>query len=140
MKSLVSRDFDYYADRFFDLVPWKVLERGLEREYSPDLDLIENPNEYVVKLDLPGIESKDIDINVKNNVVTVIGKRQEEKKEENGSYCKIERKFGSFSRSFSLTDEIDYEKIDAVYKNGVLSLKIPKSNVSIQKRIKVKEE
>jgi HSP20 family protein len=91
----------------------------------------------VVKADLPGVDAKDLDIRVENNVLSIRGERKFEKKVNEENYLRVERAYGSFSRSFSLANTVNPEGIKADYQNGVLTLNIPKREEAKPKQIKV---
>jgi len=105
--------------------------------WAPSVDISESGHELVVKADLPGIDLKDLDIRVENNVLTIRGERKFEKKVEQENYLRVERTYGSFSRSFSLANSVNPEGIKADYQNGVLTLVIPKREEAKPKQIKV---
>src|ERR1700738_5736336 len=94
--------------------------------WAPAVDIMETEHELVVKADLPDIDPKDLDIRVENNILTIRGERKFEKKTEENNYLRVERAYGAFSRSFSLASTVNTEAIKAEYKNGVLTLTIPK--------------
>jgi len=97
-----------------------------ERENGvPAVDVFEKDGELVFKAELPGVEEKDIDLKLDGNVLTLRGERKMEKKEDKDNYHRIESFYGSFSRSFTLPEKADREKIKAEYKNGVLTITIP---------------
>ena len=125
-----------WMDRMFDQVmPALLTERGV---IFPEFDIAETGEHIVVKADLPGIDVNDLDINVVNNVLTVRGERREENEENKEQYHRIERRCGFFRRSFTLPAAVDTEGIEAHYKDGVLTLKIPKSEAAKSKRIEVR--
>ncbi len=105
--------------------------------WAPAVDIYETENELVVKADLPDINEKDLDVRIENNTLTVRGERKFEKKVEEENYLRVERTYGSFSRSFSLPNTVNSEAIKAVYKNGVLTVELPKRAESKPKQIKV---
>jgi HSP20 family protein len=105
--------------------------------WAPAVDIYETEHELVVKADLPDIDSKDLDIRVENNILTIRGERKFEKKVDQDSYLRIERAYGAFSRSFSLANTVNSEAIKADYQNGVLTLSIPKREEAKPKQIKV---
>jgi len=108
--------------------------------WAPAVDIYETPNELVVKADLPDIKPEELDIRVENNILTIRGERKFEKKVNESNYLRIERSYGSFSRSFSLANTVNSEAIKAEYKNGVLSLTVPKREEAKPKQIKVNVE
>jgi len=105
--------------------------------WSPAVDIYETENELVVKADLPGVNDKDIDVRVENNTLTVRGERQFKTEVKEDNYLRVERTYGSFSRSFSLPNTVNTEAITAEYKNGVLSVQLPKRAESKPKQVKV---
>ena len=105
--------------------------------WAPAVDIYETENELVLKADLPDISEKDLDIRVENNMLTVRGERKFEQKVNEDNYLRIERTYGSFSRSFSLPNTVNTEAIKAEYKNGVLTVQLPKRAESKPKQVKV---
>jgi HSP20 family protein len=105
--------------------------------WAPAVDIAETEHELVVKADLPGVDPKELDIRVENNVLTIRGERKFEKKVNDDNYLRVERAYGSFTRSFSLSNTVNSEAIKADYQNGVLSLSIPKREEAKPKQIKV---
>jgi HSP20 family protein len=104
---------------------------------APAVDIYETEHELVVKADLPDVDSKDLDIRVENNILTIRGERKFEKNVNQDNYLRVERAYGAFSRSFSLANTVDSEAIKADYQNGVLTLSIPKREEAKPKQIKV---
>jgi HSP20 family protein len=105
--------------------------------WAPAVDIYENEHELVVKADLPDVDSKDLDIRVENNILTIRGERKFEKKVGEDNYLRVERAYGAFSRSFSLANTVNPDGIKADYQNGVLTLVIPKREEAKPKQIKV---
>ena len=105
--------------------------------WAPAVDIYETENELVVKADLPDVNPQDLDIRVENNILTIRGERKFESKVNEDNYLRIERAYGSFSRSFSLTNSVKSEAIQAGYHNGVLTLRLPKREEAKPKQIKV---
>src|ERR1700682_6398136 len=105
--------------------------------WAPAVDIYETPNELVVKADLPDVNEKDIDIRVENNLLTIRGERKFEKNISGDNYLRVERTYGSFSRSFSLPNTVNAEAIHAEYKNGVLTVNLPKREESKPRQVKV---
>lgn len=106
--------------------------------WAPAVDIYENGNELVVKADIPEIDQKDLDIRVENNLLTIHGERKFEKSISEESYLRVERAYGSFSRSFTLPNTVNTEAISAQYANGVLTLHLPKREEAKPKQIQVK--
>src|ERR1700724_3993906 len=105
--------------------------------WAPAVDIYETENELVVKADLPDVNPQNLDIRVENNILTIRGERKFESKVNEDNYLRIERAYGSFSRSFSLTNSVKSEAIQAGYHNGVLTLSLPKREEANQRQIKV---
>src|SRR6201990_2713429 len=105
--------------------------------WAPAVDIHENEHELVVKADLPGVEAKDLDIRVENNILTIRGERRFEKKVNEDNYLPVERASVSFSRSFSLANTVNADGIKADYQNGVLTLNVPKREEAKPKQINV---
>ena len=108
--------------------------------WAPTVDIYETEHELVVKADLPDIKPEELDIRVENNILTLRGERKFEKNVNESNYLRVERSYGSFSRSFSLANTVNSEAIKAEYKNGVLALTIPKREEAKPKQIKVNVE
>jgi len=105
--------------------------------WAPAVDISETENELVVKADLPDVNEKDIDVRVENNMLTIRGERKFEEKTEKENYLRVERTYGTFSRSFRLPNTVNNEAILAGYKNGVLTVTLPKRAESKPKQVKV---
>lgn len=105
--------------------------------WSPAVDIYETAGELVIKADLPDINEKDLDIRIENNTLTIRGDRKFENTVSEDNYLRVERAYGSFTRSFSLPNTVDTEAIQADYRNGVLTVKLPKREEAKPKQIKV---
>jgi len=105
--------------------------------WTPSVDIYETENELVLKADLPDLNEKDLDVRVENNMLTIRGERKFEQKVKEDNYLRIERTYGSFSRSFSLPTTISSEGIKAEYNNGVLKVEMPKRADSKPKQVKI---
>jgi len=105
--------------------------------WAPAVDIYETEHELVVKADLPDVNPQDLDIRVENNILTIRGERKFENKVKEENYLRMERSYGSFSRTFSLANSVNSEAIKADYQNGVLTLSIPKREEAKPKQIKV---
>ena len=106
-------------------------------DWAPAVDIKEEPNQFVIHADLPGVEVKDIDITLENGVLTLKGQRALEKKEESETYRRIERVRGTFLRRFSLPEAVDAEKVAAKCKDGVLEVIVPKRASAQPRRISI---
>jgi HSP20 family protein len=124
-------------NRLFNDAFERTSEESNLTAWAPAVDIYETEHELVVKADLPDIDSKDLDIRVENNILTIRGERQFEKNVNQDNYLRVERAYGAFSRSFSLANTVNSEAIKADYQNGVLTLNIPKREEAKPKQIKV---
>lgn len=108
------------------------------RLMSPSIDLSETDSTVEVRVDLPGIKPDDIDVQLSDHLLTVSGRREEEKEEKGRTFHRVERRHGSFSRSVMLPCAVDESKVDAQYRDGVLTVKLPKTAEARSHRIKVR--
>ena len=112
-------------------------EESAMTTWTPAVDIYETPNELVVKADMPEMHEKDIDVHVENNLLTIRGERKFEKNISEDNYLRVERSYGSFSRSFSLPNTVNTESIHAAYKNGVLTVMLPKREETKPRQVKI---
>jgi HSP20 family protein len=105
--------------------------------FVPAVDIYEDAKKVVLKLEVPGIEEKDLDIRVENNTLTVKGERKFEKEEKEENFHRIERRYGTFYRAFTLPSTVDTEHVQANYENGILKLELSKKPEAQPKQIKV---
>lgn len=134
----LRKEMDRLWDSFFEGRPGgRNREEG---EWLPSLDVAETKGDLVVKAELPGMDPKDIDISLSEGVLTIRGEKKQEKEEREEGYHLIERSYGSFTRSIRLPKEVQSEKIEASFKNGILKVVLPKSEEAKKKEIKIKVE
>ncbi len=107
-------------------------------DWSPVVDVLETEKEYVIKAELPEVKKDDVKITVQDGVLTIQGERKHESEEKGKRFHRIERSYGSFVRSFSVPDFVDEEKVAAEFKDGVLSLHLPKTEKAKPRAIEVK--
>ncbi|MDE3202053.1 MAG: Hsp20/alpha crystallin family protein [Acidobacteriota bacterium] len=136
-------------DPFRDVMTLQNRVNSLFRDYAeaegplttasfvPAVDIYEDATKVVLKLEVPGIEEKDLDIRVENHTLTVKGERKFEKEEKEENFHRIERRYGSFFRAFTLPSTVDTENVDAKYNAGVLKLELKKKPEAQPKQIKV---
>jgi HSP20 family protein len=137
------RDLNILQDRMNRL--FEDAGRGIRRNeepasttiWSPAVDIYETEAEIVVQAELPGMDRKDISLNLEKNVLTIRGDRQFKKETKEDNYHRIERSYGGFSRSFSIPTTVDEEKIRADYKDGVLKIALPKKEQAKPKQIQI---
>jgi HSP20 family protein len=128
--------------RFFGLSPARLTNGEKEAmtvtEWAPAVDITEDDKEWLVKADLPEVKKEDVKVTIENGVLTVTGERKLEKEEKNKKYHRIERSYGSFLRSFTLPDAADGSKVSADFKDGVLTVHLPKGEKARPKAVEVK--
>lgn len=125
-------------ERIFDEItpfPWR--EGNGKDFWAPSTDMIETDDAYMITVDLPGASKEDITIKVQDHRLTVSGERREEKKEEKENYLRRERYRGSFLRNFTLPESVREDKIKAGFENGVLEIKVPKSEKTKPKTVQI---
>ena len=136
------RDLNALQDRMNRL--FEDAGRGLRGDepsatttWSPAVDIYETEGNIVVKAELPGLERKDITLNLEKNILTIRGERRFEKEAKDDNYHRIERSYGAFSRSFSIPTTVNDDKISADYKDGVLTVTLPKKEQAKPKQIQI---
>jgi HSP20 family protein len=112
-------------------------EALLSGSFMPPVDVYQDEHHIVLKVEVPGVDQKDIDIRVENNVLTIRGERKLEKEEKEDNFQRIERRYGSFTRAFTLPSTVDTENVSADYENGVLKISLAKREEAKPKQIKV---
>ena len=105
--------------------------------FAPPVDVYEDEHNVTLKIEVPGIDEKDIDVRIENNVLTVHGERKFEKEEKEENFRRVERQYGSFTRTFTLPTTVDAEKVSANYDKGILKIALPKKAEAKPKQIKV---
>src|SRR5438477_10714955 len=94
--------------------------------FAPAVDVYEDEHNVTLKIEVPGIDEKDIDVQIENNMLTVHGERKLEKEEKEENYRRIERQYGSFTRSFTMTSKLDHNSVQANYEKGAMKIKLTK--------------
>ena len=122
---------------FEDAFTRMLSEPQTNRPWAPAVDVYETENELVLKADLPDVDLKDIDVRVENQTLTVAGQRKFEKQDSGNGYHRIERNYGNFTRSFAVPNTFDTENVGASYKNGVLTVTLPKKEAAKPRQIKI---
>ena len=135
----LQRQMNRMFDDFFGDVR-TPLARVAGTNFMPRIDVEEKEKEYILTAELAGVDEKDVDISVADGVLTIKGEKKDEREEKDSRCFVTERSYGSFTRSINLGDSVDADKIDAAYKNGVLTVKLPKvpEQVVEPKKIKIK--
>jgi HSP20 family protein len=124
-------------DRLFDRF-WEMPDLPALGEWKPALDITENKDSVVVKAEVPGIDPKEIQVLLQDDVLTIKGEKKQEKEDKTKNYHRVERSYGSFQRSFTLPSSVKNDKIDALFSNGILTITLPKSEEAKPKQIEVK--
>ena len=112
-------------EEFFNDFPFSGSALESRNNWIPNVDIIEKDGNLILHAELPGMKEKEIELKLEGNTLTLKGERKMENEDEKGTYHRVESFYGSFTRSFRLPDTVDYEKIKADYKNGVLTVTIP---------------
>ncbi|HET8759577.1 MAG TPA: Hsp20/alpha crystallin family protein [Nitrospiria bacterium] len=138
------RELDDLQNRLSTLFGRAPVRKEGEREekmtlvdWAPLVDVIEQEKEYVIKAELPEIKREDVKVTVQDDVITIAGERTREKEEKGKKFHRIERAYGSFSRSFTLPEDADPAKVSAEFKNGVLNVHLAKSEKAKPKTVEV---
>ena len=133
--SLIGPSMDDFIERFF--YGWPTFERETDFTWSPRVNVNETDNEITIDVELPGIDKKDVKVEVKDNILSISGERKNEKKTENAESRRVERHYGKFERTFGLPDTVEADNVSAKYKDGVLVLTLPKTEKAKPKEIAV---
>jgi HSP20 family protein len=138
------RELEDMSDRLNRVISRPALPRTSGKEtmvvadWVPSVDVSETEGEYQIKAEIPDVKKEDVKVTVEDGVLTIQGERRQEKEEKGKKYHRVECSYGSFVRSFTLPDLVDEEKVKAEFKDGVLNLKLPKSEKAKPKAIEVK--
>lgn len=129
-----------FGRRFSDIVDEFFSDAVVARQnsFAPGIDISETEKQFIIDVELPGVDKKDIDLNIENNRLTISGERKFEKEEDGKQFHRVETHYGKFTRSFQLPDNIDTESIKAEYKNGMLNIAVDKSAEKLKKQINIK--
>ncbi len=120
----LRKEMERFFDRFGD---WEFPELRALGEWTPTLDLSETRDAFVVKAETPGIEPKEIQVSLESQVLTIKGEKKQEKEEKDEQYYRVERGYGAFMRSVRLPAPVDGGKVTAAFKNGLLTVTLPKA-------------
>ena len=145
MTFLARRDFSTLQDRMNRIFRESFSPEGSDAalttsNFAPPVDVYEDEHNITLKIEVPGIEEKDINVSIENNTLTVRGERRFEKDEKEENFQRIERRYGSFTRSFTLPNTVDPEQVSAHYEKGVLRVRLVKKAEAKPKLIKVSVE
>jgi HSP20 family protein len=138
--ALWQRDLDAMFDEFyrgFGLAPFRNF--GLSSDaFSPKIDVVDGETELKVRAELPGMDAEDVDVSVTQDVLTIRGEKREESEDRGKDYYRVERSFGSFSRSVQLPCEVDPGEADATFEKGVITITLPKTRTAECRTIEVR--
>lgn len=134
-------DMNHRLNRLFnrsELLGSDTKETLAGAEWSPAVDIVETPEEFLVKAECPAVNKDDIKVSVEQGTLRIAGERKQEKEEKTKKYHRVERTFGSFVRTFALPDNVDEGKIKAEFKDGLLNVHLPKSEKAKPRAVEVK--
>lgn len=134
----VREEFDRVFDRFFNTPLWPLATPRTFEVWQPALDFSEDPKEFIVRLEVPGVTRDDLDVNLDGNLLTLSGKRELHKQEKGEDYLWEEREEGRFMRTLRLPSAVQENKIEAIYNEGVLTVKLPKAEGSMKSKVTIK--
>ena len=139
--AILRHEMDAMFDNFFRSFDMEPFESRLGA-FTPKVDVVESDKEIKITAELPGMDEKDIDVSLQNDMLTIKGEKKEEKEDKGKDYYRMERSYGSFSKTLALPIEVETDKVEARFKKGVLSITIPKTAraVAETKKIAVKVE
>lgn len=138
MSMLISNPFKE-LEGFFDHFKHMQSAKGIS-DWAPRVDITENKDAYAIRAELPGVAKQDVNVTLDNGVLTIKGEKHFEKEVNEGKTHRVECSYGQFVRSFSLPDTVDIDRVEASFKDGVLSLSIPKAAEAKTTRIEIKDE
>ncbi len=132
------KEFDRFFDRFLGPATWPAPRTTPEGLWEPALDFSENPKEYVVRMEIPGVARDDLDVNLDGNLLTISGKRELRKEEKGEDFLWEERLEGRFARTLRLPGVVQEAKIEALYNDGILTVRLPKTEPPMKSKIAIK--
>ena len=134
--SLAAELWNTMDNDFVDFFP--TVTKGTKMGFVPSVDVMETKENYILDMDLPGLTEKDVEINLKNRILSIASKKEEKKEEKKeGDWLIKERHSSSFTRKFTLPDDIDADKVNATFTNGVLKITIPRKTEEVAKKIAI---
>jgi len=130
-------EMEKLRNRFMSGLPFS---RTFIEEWSPVMDILETKNKLIVKAELPGLEAKDVNVSVSSDLLTIKGEKEKKEEEKDAHYHCVERRYGSFHRSFRLPASVKDDKVEATFDKGVLKITLPKVEEAQKKEIKVRSK
>ena len=134
----IQDEMNRMFDRFFSRDLWDEQEGISQASWSPFMDISEDKDEFRVQAELPGMKKDDVDITYTNGVLKIQGERKQQKEDKEVNYHRVERVYGKFCRTFQLPTQVQQDKISADFKDGILSVRLPKAEEVKPKQIQVK--
>lgn len=134
---MLAEPVERLLERFFNTPEWHM-EPVVSTNWMPAVDLTETPTEYVLKVDAPGFHKENLDINLDGNVLTLSGRRESAKDEQTVGYIWRERQEGKFVRSLRLPEAVEAAKVDAIYQDGILTVRVPKASQKAATKVQIK--
>ncbi|NCD26408.1 MAG: Hsp20/alpha crystallin family protein [Deltaproteobacteria bacterium] len=133
------REIEDMFDRYTKAVGWPRggQEALASTDWSPRVDIVESEQEFLIKADIPGVEKDHVKVSVENGVLTIHGERKSETEEKDAKFHRVERFTGTFVRRFTVPENVDTEAIKAVFKDGMLTLHLPKTEKALPKAIDI---
>lgn len=142
----MEREMQALTDRFSRMVtPWSGRttsnrEALMAADWAPTVDISETEAEYLVKAELPEVDRKDVKVTLQDRLLTIQGERKQEKEEKGKRFHRVERSYGTFLRTFEIPDRVDDQKLKAEFKDGMLLVHLPKTEVAKSKSVEVPVE
>ena len=135
----LPREMENLFERFINdpFAGWTTGRSEDLAAYTPAVDVVEENDAYAFYADLPGVPKENVDITFEDNILTISGERARREESENGQYRRIERRHGRFTRSFALPSQVDTNKVDATFRDGVLVIRVPKAETAKARKIKI---
>ena len=133
----IQNEMNRLFNTFFDPSAPTGRANGTTRRWLPPMDLVETPDHYVLRADLPGLSDGDVNVQLEDNVLTISGQRKAEHEDQQEGYYRLERAFGAFSRSLTLPDGVDPDGVQAQFDRGVLEIRIPKPEQKKPKTVQI---
>ena len=122
----IQGEMNRLFNTFFEPSSQANSQSGADRRWIPAMDLVESKDDFVLRADLPGLTESEVNIELEDNVLTISGERKSEHEERNEGYYRVERASGAFSRSLTLPEGVDPERVQASFEHGVLEIRVPK--------------
>ncbi len=133
----IQNEMNRLFNTFFDQPAQTGRGNGATRRWLPPMDVVETADHYVLRADLPGLSDEDVNVQLEDNVLTISGERKAEHVDQQEGYYRLERAFGSFSRSLTLPDGVDSDNVQAGFDRGVLEIRVPKPEQKKPKTVQI---